>query len=208
MRYIVALSVLLMTVSTAMAQSQYAPPYAGYAGSMPNPYGQNYRNLQRPAKGPSGVLRQGIIEIRTYLARNKRTTPNDLARFVEDRIAPYFNFTYMTQSSLGPTWRRISPADRNHAKAMLRQNLLVRLTEYIADYRAARIDVLSAHGGNSRGEMVVPVRIQRQNAPPMSLNFRFYKDKAGWRIFDVSANGQSAVIFYRGYLNRTLRQRR
>ena len=31
------------------------------------------------------------------------------------------------------------------------------------------------------------------------LNFRFYWNDQGWRIFDVSANGASAVAYYRSY---------
>ncbi|RKZ36806.1 MAG: ABC transporter substrate-binding protein, partial [Gammaproteobacteria bacterium] len=36
--------------------------------------------------------------------------------------------------------------------------------------------------------------------------FRFYRSPRGWRIFDVSANGASAVTFYRQYFSRQVRR--
>ena len=32
---------------------------------------------------------------------------------------------------------------------------------------------------------------------PTKLDFRFYKSKDGWKIFDVKAAGNSAVVYYR-----------
>ncbi|MEW8429523.1 MAG: ABC transporter substrate-binding protein [Candidatus Thiodiazotropha sp.] len=29
------------------------------------------------------------------------------------------------------------------------------------------------------------------------MDFRFYRSEAGWKVFDVSANGNSAVAYYR-----------
>lgn len=212
MRVIALLSVFLLGLSTAEAQTGYAPSYGAYGN---NPFAQRFNSpqghpyIQQPQQqrvaGPADVLRQGINELRSFLTSGNARNPGDVDRFVEQRIAPYFNFNHMIKSSLGPTWQRMTPADRNEAKSWLRQNFLSRLTEYIANYQASRVDVLNPQPGMNRGEMIVPVRVWRQNVPPMSLDFRFYQDKSGWRIFDVSANGQSAIIFYRGYINRMLR---
>jgi len=38
------------------------------------------------------------------------------------------------------------------------------------------------------------------------LNFRFYWNEQGWRIFDVSANGASAVAYYRSYFGEMFRR--
>ena len=32
---------------------------------------------------------------------------------------------------------------------------------------------------------------------PTKLEFRFYKSTDGWKIFDVKAEGNSAVVYYR-----------
>lgn len=215
MRALAVISVLLITLSTAEAQNNYPPLYGAQGNGMSNPFTQRYypaqrtfrpqQRVQQQLQGPADVLRKGINELRTFLTSGQGGNTGGLTGFVETRMAPYFDFNFMTKSSLGPTWRRMNPVDRDQAKAWLRQNFLAKLTDYVGDYRSSRIDVLAAQGGTSRGEMVVPVRVWRQSASPMSLNFRFYRSKGGWRIFDVSANGQSAIIFYRGYIKRMLR---
>jgi phospholipid transport system substrate-binding protein len=44
--------------------------------------------------------------------------------------------------------------------------------------------------------------ILRAGAYPTRIDFRFYRGESGWKIFDVSANGSSALAFYRQYFAR------
>ena len=40
----------------------------------------------------------------------------------------------------------------------------------------------------------------------VNLEFRWYWNDGGWKIFDVSANGASALLFYRGYFSALIRR--
>jgi len=235
MRVIAALSVMLLTVTAAQAQTNYgshgygsynpymqrhympqgqvqprmaprAYPNRGYYAPQGNASQPRYAPQQQVQSDPADIIRRGIRELRTFLSRGKRVNDGEIARYVETFIAPAFDFAYMTRSALGPQWRRLDPARRNQSQAWLQQNFLGQLTGYVGSYQASRIDVLGARNGTGPGEVNVPVRVWNNNKPPVSLNFRFYLSKQGWRIFDVSANGQSAIIFYRGYINRMMRQ--
>jgi phospholipid transport system substrate-binding protein len=46
------------------------------------------------------------------------------------------------------------------------------------------------------------------NGIPTKLEFRFYKSKDGWKIFDVKAAGNSAVVYYRNQFKHLYRYSR
>ena len=43
---------------------------------------------------------------------------------------------------------------------------------------------------------------------PARLDFRLYRNGDDWLVYDVSANGQSAIVHYRNQLMRDARERR
>ncbi|MCB1882186.1 MAG: ABC transporter substrate-binding protein, partial [Gammaproteobacteria bacterium] len=44
-------------------------------------------------------------------------------------------------------------------------------------------------------------------AYPARLDFRFYLAEDGWKVFDVAANGSSAVMHYRQQFRQMMRER-
>ncbi|MCU7868794.1 MAG: ABC transporter substrate-binding protein, partial [Candidatus Thiodiazotropha sp. (ex Lucinoma borealis)] len=51
----------------------------------------------------------------------------------------------------------------------------------------------------------VRVGILQSGGYPANIDFRFYRSKAGWKVFDVSANGNSAIAFYRQHFVNKMR---
>ncbi len=41
---------------------------------------------------------------------------------------------------------------------------------------------------------------------PSELDFRLYRGNDGWKVFDVVANGSSAVVYYRDYFRNAFRR--
>jgi phospholipid transport system substrate-binding protein len=48
------------------------------------------------------------------------------------------------------------------------------------------------------------VAILQASGYPANLDFRFYRGKTGWKVFDVAANGSSALTYYRQYFARKM----
>ena len=65
-------------------------------------------------------------------------------------------------------------------------------------------------------EAIVRVNVIRKTQPPARLDFGMQREDGKWRIVDVKANGNSAVLYYRrhfiaelrGYGDRDFDQRR
>ena len=85
---------------------------------------------------------------------------------------------------------------------MLLTTLAERLTSY--ENQDVRFYPPRRAGQN---EVKVRVAILQAGGYPANLDFRFYRGSEGWKVFDVAANGSSALTFYRQYFSRKLASR-
>ncbi|MEW8505540.1 MAG: ABC transporter substrate-binding protein [Candidatus Thiodiazotropha sp.] len=163
--------------------------------------GYNYPStrLQSPAyqeAGPDALLREGMTKLLKYLRSNENPQKQQISAFLEREVAPYFDFVYMATWAAGPMNRRMNEQQRMQLAQTVKEMLLGTLAKRLASfdnqdvrfYRPRRI------GDN---EVKMRVGILRASGYPATIDFRFYRSETGWKVFDVSANGNSALAYYR-----------
>ncbi len=230
LRILAALSaVFVFAASGALAQGYGSSPYSQYGqGYIPNQQPQyaprtNPRYAPSPqhqappryapdrpaADGadPAAKVSKQLNGLREFLAGMQGQSVNQerALNYIETQIAPDVDFKTMTDLSLGRLANRMSPQQRARAEAQLRRTFTTKLIEVMGDFRSTRFSVGKTRRGTSKGELVVPVRLDRWQGEPLKVNFRFYKARGGWKVFDAEAGGQSAVMFFRGYFARQWR---
>lgn len=197
----------LMAAGTSQA-GNYGPYSAPAYGHHHSPQQRQQHILQHHEQNdPAIKVKAQLAGLRAFLseAQGGAIPPQKALAYVEQQIAPDIDFATMTRMSLGRLANRISPAQRAEAESTLRKNFATKIVEAMGDIRGTRVTIGATRPGQSRGELVVPVRLERWRGQPLSLNFRFYQSKDGWKVFDAVANGQSAVLFYRGWFARQWR---
>jgi phospholipid transport system substrate-binding protein len=196
MRNIITVAILLFaTAGTEL----FAMPQHGYMQP-------DQRTAQTQEAGPGQILRQGMTKLLKFMRQEQGPSQQQIAMFVEREIAPYFDFEYMTQWVAGPMNRYMSDQERaemvNSVKTMLLGTLTQRLTSYdnqdVRFYRPRRA---------GKNEVKVRIGILQAGGYPANVDFRFYRGAEGWKVFDVSANGSSALTYYRQHFSRQFRQR-
>jgi len=183
--------VLCLVVATTSAN-----PYPRYPGSPPS---------------PADVFKQGIEQLTAFLAsRDKRNAP-PLEVFVDQTIAPFFDFSYMTKWTAGAQARHMGPQDAAAMQKKLRRLFLAAMVKKLASYNHGHVQFLRPVGDPRSGEVTLRLLAYQQgNRFPQHLAFRMYRSNKGWKVFDVTANGQSVLAFYRTQFAleaRRLRQR-
>ncbi len=139
-----------------------------------------------------------------YLKQVPRPANVQVSMFLSDEIAPYFEFAYMARWAAGGMYRHMGEEQRDKLQGKLRDMVLAAMAERLAAYNSQEVVFLPPRG--SRGEEVtLPVAIRNAQGYPAELDFRFYRGKDGWKVFDVVANGSSALAYYRDYFRTTLR---
>ncbi len=186
---------LALVCSAGSAQAQ--PPYRSGA-----PLGSSW-----PAT-PEQIVRSGIDRLTGFLIGVPQVTPDNLGVFLGHEIAPLFDFHYMARWAAGSYWRRLDAEQRALLGARLADLFLDALARNLGTYSEPLpyIEVFPARRAGNR-EARVLARVTGARGLRVRLEFRLYWDSSRWRIFDVAANGASAVAYYRGHFRDLLRRK-
>ena len=157
---------------------------------------------------PDQVVRRGVDRLTGFLMGAQDPSPETIREFLDREIAPSFDFTYMARWAAGPMYRRLSPAQHARMTVLLKDLFLSALAKNLGTYSRPlpRFDVYPARATANGSQAMVHTRVTTSNGMFSGMNFRFYWNEQGWRIFDVSANGASAVAYYRSYFREMFKR--
>ena len=214
----------ILLASAGLAQAQYAPSY-GY-GYAPRVMSQPVPTLpqQRPqpmaapalapapeqaeetaADAPDALLREGMGALLAFVGGEDKPDLEQLAAFLEAQIAPYFDFGYMAQMAAGPLYRKMSEEQRTRLTDKLKTDFLMTMTEKLGGLSGQSVRYLGSRLGQNGTTAMSSVGILNPAGFPAKLDFRLYQSDDGWKVYDVAANGRSAVVHYRQAFRSILR---
>ncbi|MES9883100.1 MAG: ABC transporter substrate-binding protein [Sedimenticola sp.] len=169
-----------------------------------NPEGGYYPHQQRVS--PASILEQGLNGLIQFMRQPGGVDREKLIGFVEKRVVPHFDFSHMAKWSAGRYWRQLSGKQRKTLESRIKGKFLGVMVRRLSGYDGQGARVV---GARRTGENVVAVAVMLKNPKgyPTRLGFKFYRGDSGWKVFDVSANGSSALMHYRQQLRVMLRSR-
>ncbi|MGB0722776.1 MAG: MlaC/ttg2D family ABC transporter substrate-binding protein [Gammaproteobacteria bacterium] len=226
------LSLTLSPAAHAQTQGgQYGNPYSGAygAGSPANQYGGQqsfgpqgfgsqgfgpqggyggYSIPPAPAATPENIVREGLAKLKAFIMAGGAGNTDQAREFAEQEIAPYFDFPYMVKYSTSRYWDGMSEEQKDAAATTIRDMFLASLAKNLGGYNNPDVIVHRARKSDDGKEVSVAVSVRFGGSSSMRMSFRFYKSKTGWKVFDVKANGQSALVYYRKYFEQQMRAER
>ena len=158
-----------------------------------------------PAKKPSNPaveLKNGLDALLEFL----RTEPSiaDLGAYLEEKIAPRFDFKFMGQASAGPLYRHMDDEQKQRLVKKLEVMFLASLSEKLAMYDNQDVAYLPPRR-NRQGQVMVSALVNNPGRYPGRIDFRMHQTEDGWKVYDVVGNGASAIAFYRSYFRKAMR---
>ena len=148
----------------------------------------------RPDALMSAVTSETIAILRQDLAAGR---PTDVARLVEGKILPLFNFQRMTSIAMGRNWRLATPEQQTALVGEFRTLLVRTYSASLTQYRDQQIQYRPLQSTNRDTEVVVKSFLRRSGAEPLSIDYAMHDTPAGWKVFDVTIAGVSLVLNYR-----------
>ena len=149
------------------------------------------------ATGPAQALEEGMGKMLVFLQQEQKPEQQALEAFLSSEIAPFFDFPYMAKSASGAMYRHMSEDQRAHLAAVIKKQFLTTMAHRLGAYNSQRVKVLSQRISPNAYTGKVTAAVIGPRGYPSRLDFRFYKAQDGWKVYDVMANGQSAVLYYR-----------
>ncbi|MGB5261271.1 MAG: ABC transporter substrate-binding protein [Gammaproteobacteria bacterium] len=180
---------VFLLLSTTLSQAVIAAPYGPgmYRGPSPD---------KAVSTSPGAIVKDGISKLQRFIKSGRAQNREQALAFMATEIEPYFDFEYMTRWAAGPAWRRMSPQQRARVQRELKQSFMETLADKLVTYSDQPIRYFTPRGQESN-DVRVSVWIMQPSGIPTRLEFRFYRSESGWKVFDVKAEGNSAVIYYR-----------
>jgi phospholipid transport system substrate-binding protein len=156
---------------------------------------------------PDQLIRQGVNRLTGFLMGVENASPEAVREFVELELAGFFDFDYMSRWAAGPFYRRLNDAQKSAMTARMKDMFLGAVAKHLGSQQLplSRVEVYPARPGRTANESNVLAQVFTNNSRTQ-MNFRFYWSQTGWKVFDVSANGASAVAFYRRFFNNLFRR--
>lgn len=201
--FLAATAALLLTATAVHAQ-----PY-GARGYYPA-YPQQGAPMARPAPAPAEVetpeqiLRQGLDRMKDFLSQGGHE-PQELLAFLDNDIAPYFDFQLMSRWVLGSSYDQMSESQKSEFTQRLKGMFFSALAKNLKALSnpPPRIDIFGSRPRRDARQVAVGALVRgSMYERPVRLQFRFYRGNSGWKVFDVTANGISAVSYYRQQFNQ------
>ena len=187
------LTVTLVLLLGQLSVQVQAAPYFQLPGLAATP-----ATTPRPAR-PDLILSHGIRQLGNFLAGDASRDPRRVQAFLEREIAGYFDFRTMSRWAAGPAFRRLTPAQKERFAAKLRGHFLGAVARNLGSFAhpLPRITVYPVRSTRPDDERTVRARVMPRSGFPINMDFRFYRTRNGWKVFDIAANGASAVTYYR-----------
>jgi phospholipid transport system substrate-binding protein len=182
----------------AQAIPQYGPgsaPYLGAPATTPR------------AGNPAVAVRAGMDKLMAFIGGEEKPSSVALAQFLNTQIAPFFDFDYMARSAGGRLFERLSDDEQRAMVNDIKRTFLTKMAEKLSAYDRQQIRFLPPRTGDDGRTARVSVAILNPGSYPSRLDFRLYRASHKWRVFDVAANGQSAIVHFRRQLMRQTQER-
>lgn len=203
---------LLFSATITQAANYYGP---GHYQRGPGHYGMSQRTMpsQRPMKSavkqaePGELLKAGMEKLLSFFKGNQRPSKAELRAFLEKEVVPYFDFIYMAKMAGGPMYTRMSESKKQQLVNRLSGVFIKSMVERLATYAGQGVKYMPARMSGDGKSGSASVMLVNPRGYPAKLDFKFYKSGNGWKVYDVSANGQSAILYFRQQL-RYMTQRR
>lgn len=153
--------------------------------------------LRLPA-APVDDARQALIAGIEEVSAKLRAQPDqqDLVAILDEAANKHFSFTTTTRLAVGPAWRDFTPEQRTRATELF-SRLMVRT--YAARIQGeTKPDISYGTAVELKaGRMEIPTTV-RSGGQNYAVVYRLELDPAaGWRVYDVTAEGVSLIANYR-----------
>ena len=158
--------------------------------------------------GPDALVRQVTADVLESIQNDASLQAGDRRKAIalaEQKVLPHIDFTEATRLALGSWWKTATPEQRERLTAEFRGLLVRTYANAIGGYKGQTMRVLPLKLDAGADDVVVRNQFLRPGAPPLRIDYAMYKTPAGWKIYDIVAEGVSLVLTYRTEFDQVVR---
>ena len=150
---------------------------------------------------PDALIKNTVQDIVTIIKQDKDIqlgNQRKITALVDAKVVPHFDFVRMTQLAVGKNWRTATPEQKTALVSGFRNMLVRTYTKVFTVYRDQAIDVKPLKMPANETEVTVKTTISKAGTQSIPVDYEMKKAADGWKVFDISIEGVSMVMSYRG----------
>ena len=158
--------------------------------------------VQAAEEAPDAMIQRLSDDVLNTVRADKALQSGDIDRVmavVDSKITPNVNFTRMTASATGPSWRSATPEQRQKLQQEFK-NLLVRTyAGALKQVSDQSVEVRPLRAAPTDKEVIVRTLV-KSKGEPVQLDYRMERTPgqgSGWKIYDLNVLGVWLVDNYR-----------
>lgn len=150
-------------------------------------------------EGPDQLVRRLSQEVLETIRNDKEVQGGDARKvtaFVDAKVMPHINFTRMTASAVGRSWRQATPEQQKRLQEEFKTLLVRTYSGAISQVKDQTVVVKPLRANPGDTEVIVRSEVVGRG-DPIQLDYRMEKTASGWRIYDLNVLGIWLVENYR-----------
>ena len=150
-------------------------------------------------EAPDALIKRISAEVLDSIKADKDVQNGDLTKvigLVDSKIMPNVNFTRMTASAVGRTWRQATPEQQKRLQDEFKTLLVRTYSGALSQVKDQTISIKPLRAGPTDTEVVVRTEVLGRG-DPAQLDYRMEKTAGGWKIYDLNVLGVWLVETYR-----------
>lgn len=150
---------------------------------------------------PDALIKNTVQEVITIIKQDKDIQAGNqkkILALVDAKVLPHFDFSRMTQLAVGKYWRTATPEQKQGLVTEFRNMLVRTYTKVFTVYRDQTVEVKPLRMAADDTEVTVKTVISKPGTQLIPVDYEMKKTTDGWKVFDISIEGVSMVMSYRG----------
>jgi len=150
-------------------------------------------------EAPDALIKRISAEVLDNIKADKDVQAGDISKvigLVDSKIMPNVNFTRMTASAVGRSWRQATPEQQKRLQDEFKILLVRTYSGALSQVREQSISVKPLRAAPADAEVVVRTEVMGRG-DPVQLDYRMEKTPVGWKIYDLNVLGVWLVETYR-----------
>ena len=150
-------------------------------------------------EAPDALIKRLSADVLDKIKADKSVQSGDMSKvmaLVDSQIMPNVNFTRMTASAVGRSWRQATPDQQKKLQDEFKTLLIRTYSGALSQVKDQTINVKPLRAAAGDTEVVVRTEILGRG-DPAQLDYRLEKVATGWKIYDLNVLGVWLVETYR-----------
>ena len=150
-------------------------------------------------EAPDLLIKRVSAEVLDKIKTDKTVQAGDMTKvmaLVDSQIMPNVNFTRMTASAVGRSWRQATPEQQKKLQDEFKTLLIRTYSGALAQVKEQTISIKPLRAAAADTEVIVRTEVLGRG-DPIQLDYRLEKAATGWKIYDLNVLGVWLVETYR-----------